>query len=113
MAKTQNIINKGIHCKIRVYGNGLIEGNNYTACLYYNPRKTDFRATATADAILVTTEKDGVTTEVATCVFDFTPEQTAQLKTGNVIFEVYDTTSQQQMKYDDAFATVRSTSINA
>ncbi len=111
MAK--NIINKGIHCKIRVYGNGLIVGNNYTACLYYNAKKEDCRATVTADAAETKVVQDGVTTTATTCVFDFTPEQTAQLKTGNVIFEVYDTTSQQQMKYDDAFATVRSTSINA
>lgn len=113
MSKTQNIINKGVHCKIRVYGSGLIAGNNYTACLYYNARKEDYRAQVSADAINVTTEKDGVTTEVATCVFDFTPEQTATLKTGNVILEVYDTDTLQQMKYDDAFATVRSTSLNA
>lgn len=81
--------------------------------LYYNARKEDYRATANADALTVTTEQDGVTTETATCIFDFTPEQTAALKTGNVILEVYDTDTLQQMKYDDAFATVRSTSLNA
>lgn len=113
MSKTQNIINKGVHCKIRVYGSGLVTGKNYTAVLYYNARKEDYRATTTADAFTVTTEQDGVTTETATCIFDFTPEQTATLKTGNVILEVYDTDTLQQMKYDDAFATVRSTSLNA
>ncbi len=113
MANTQNIINKGIHCKIRVHGSGLVAGTNYTAVLYYNARKEEYRATATADAEAVETTQNGVTTTTAACLFDFTPEQTAALKTGNAIFEVYDTTSQQQMKYDDAFATVRSTSINA
>lgn len=104
MAKT-NIINKGVHCKIRVYGSGLVAGKNYTACLYYSAKKTENRAVATAD-----TQEDTDTSTIF-CLFDFTPEQTAELKAGTAILEVYDTDTLQQMMYDDAFATVRSTSI--
>lgn len=108
-----NIINKGVHCKIRVHGDGLIAGTNYTAVLYYNPNKTEWRASATAEAEIIEKVDNGTTTQEVSCIFDFTPEQTATLKTGNVILEVYDTDTLQQMKYEDAFAIVRSTSLNA
>lgn len=98
------IINKGIHCYIRVHGSGLIVGEEYTACLYYSPKKEEFRITATS----VAEDNDG---EII-CAFNFTPEQTAQLKVGNVIFEVFDS-NYRQMKYDEQFATVRATSISA
>lgn len=98
------IINKGIRCYVRVRGNGLMAGEQYTACLYASPKKEDFRATVLAMA----EETNG---EII-CVFNFTPEQTAQLKVGNVIFEVFDS-NYRQMKYDEQFATVRATSISA
>ncbi len=109
--KTQNIINKGVHCKIRVYGSGLVTGKNYTAVLYYSPSKQEGRADVTQEAATEQQEIDGVMTEVVACVFDFTPEQTAELKTGKVIFEVYDTENKEQMMYDENYATVRSTSL--
>ncbi len=111
MSKTQNIINKGVHCKIRVYGSGLVAGTNYTAVLYYSPSKEEGRADVTQTAATEQQEIDGVTTSVVACVFDFTPEQTAQLMKGKVIFEVYDTENREQMMYDENYATVRSTSL--
>lgn len=104
MAK-RNIINKGVHCKIRVHGEGLTEGKSYTACLYYSAtHKGNFRAEVTATA--------RVSDSVLECIFDFTPDKTAALKAGNVILEIYDTTTLQQMLYDEAFAVVRSTSLS-
>lgn len=103
MAKT-NIINKGVHCKVRVYGSGLTEGKSYTACLYYSANNKDNRAEVEATA--------ATTDSAVQCVFDFTPEQTTLLKAGKAILEVYDTGSKQQMVYDDDFATVRSTSLS-
>lgn len=97
------IINKGIHCYIRVHGSGLIVGEEYTACLYYSPKKEEFRITATS----VAEDNEGE----ASCVFVFTPEQTSQLKNGNVVLEVYDS-SFRQMKYDEEFATARATSLS-
>ena len=108
-----NIINKGIHCKIQVYGSGLVTGKNYTACLYYDARKEDYRAQVSVDATDVTVKKEGVITEVAACIFDFTPEQTASLKTGKVMFEVYDTQTLKQMAYNDDFGIVRPTSLKS
>lgn len=105
------IINKGVHCKIRVHGNGLIAGTNYTAVLYYNARKDEYRATATADAVITESESNGTTTQTTQCIFDFLPEQTAALHIGNVILEVYDTATLEQMKFDDNFGIVRSTSL--
>lgn len=104
MAAEQRIINKGIQARIRVHGAGLVEGATYAAVLYYSPKHTDFRAMQTAIA-----QKIG---EDIVCLFDFTPGQTATLKSGNVIFEVYDVNTQQQMTYNDHFATVRATSLS-
>lgn len=98
------IINKGIRCYVKVHGNGLIAGEEYTACLYASPKKEEFRATAVAVA-------EDINGEIV-CSFDFTPDQTALLKVGNVIFEVFDG-NYRQMKYDEQFATVRATSISA
>lgn len=100
----ERIINKGMHAYIRVRGLGLIVDEEYTACLYYSPKKEEFRATVVAVA------KD-INGEIV-CLFDFTPEQTALLKVGNVIFEVFDS-NYRRMKYDEQFATVRATSISA
>lgn len=97
------IINKGIHCYIRVHGSGLIVGEEYTACLYYSPKKEEFRITTTS----VAEDNDGE----ASCVFIFTPEQTSQLKNGDVVLEVFDK-SLRQMKYDESFAEVRATSLS-
>lgn len=105
---TTNIINKGIHCKVRIHGSGLSAGTNYTAVLYYSASKAEYRATTTATATDTTTDSETITS----CVFDFTPEQTEQLKAGNVMLEVYDTNTLQQMVYNDTFATVRSTSLS-
>lgn len=111
MSKKSNIINKGIHCKVRSYGSGLAVGTTYTACLYYSARKTEYRAEQTAVCHLATEVVNGEETERPTCVFDFTPEQTLSLKVGNVILEIYDTATLQQMFYDDTYAEVRDTSL--
>lgn len=99
----KNVINQGVYCTINVHGSGLTVGKSYTACLYYSAKNSEYRATVTATAATVN--------NVATCVFSFTPTQTKSLKTGNVIFEVYDTDTLKQMKYDDTFGTVRATSL--
>lgn len=109
--KTNRIINQGIHCKVRSYGSGLRVGSTYTACLYYSAKKEDFRAEQTAECQLVTDIVNGEETERPTCVFDFTPEQTKALKVGNVILEIYDTDTLQQMFYDENYAEVRATSL--
>ena len=98
-----NIINKGIHAYINVHGSGLIVGEEYTACLYYSPKKEEYRISATSIAEDINGEP--------TCKFVFTPEQTSQLKNGNVVLEVFDK-SLRQMKYDEEFAEVRATSLS-
>lgn len=60
MSKKSNIINKGIHCKVRSYGSGLAVGTTYTACLYYSARKTEYRAEQTAVCQLATEVVNGV-----------------------------------------------------
>ncbi len=111
MLKTIRIINQGVHCKIWSRGSGLIVGTTYTACLYYSARKEDYRAEQTAECVLVSDIVNGEETQRPTCVFDFTPEQTKQLKVGNAILEIYDTNTLQQMFYDDNYAEVRATSL--
>lgn len=95
------IINKGISCFINVKGSGLTVGKEYVACLY-QAAKDNIRVRANA----IAESNDGVTS----CRFEFTPKQTAELKKGNCILEVYDS-SQSRMKFDDNFATVRETSL--
>ena len=47
------------------------------------------------------------------CLFDFTPEQTAELKSGSVAkLEIYDTNTKENMYFNDEYAFVRSTSLN-
>lgn len=111
MSKVKRIINQGVHCKIRSFGSGLAVGTTYTACLYYNAKKADCRAEQTAECGLVSDIVNGEETQRPTCVFDFTPEQTKQLKVGNAILEIYDTNTLQQMFYDDNYAEVRATSL--
>ena len=48
------------------------------------------------------------------CLFDFTPEQTAALKSGSVVrLEIYDTETKNSMYFNDEFAIVRATSLNS
>ena len=100
----KNIINKGVHAIIRARG-GLIVGKQYTCCLYYKAQVGEFRAEQTAEAYF----EDGV----VYCLFSFTPEQTAELKSGSVVrLEIYDTESKNSMYFNDEYAFVRSTSLN-
>ena len=101
----KNIINKGVHAIIKARG-GLITGKQYTCCLYYKAQVEEFRAEQTAEAYV----EDGV----VYCLFNFAPEQTAELKGGSVVrLEIYDTESKNSMHFNDEFAVVRATSLNA
>ena len=101
----KNIINKGIHAVIKARG-GLIDGKQYTCALYYKAQVEEFRAEQTADAYA----ENGV----VYCLFDFTPEQTAVLKGGSVVrLEIYDTETKKSMYFNDEYASVRATSLNA
>lgn len=94
-----------MHAIIKARG-GLIMGKQYTCCLYYKAQVGEFRAEQTAEAYV----EDGV----VYCLFDFTPEQTAALKSGAVVrLEIYDTESKNSMYFNDEFAIVRATSLNA
>ena len=101
----KNIINKGVHAIIKARG-GLIIGKQYTCCLYWKAQVGEFRAEQTAEAYI----EDGV----ACCIFNFAPEQTAELKSGSVVrLEIYDTESKNSMYFNDEFAVVRATSLNS
>ena len=101
----KNIINKGVHAIIRARG-GLIDGKQYTCALYYKAQVDEFRAEQTAVAV--------VSGQDVYCIFDFTPEQTAELKSGSVVrLEIYDTDSKNSMYFNDEFAVVRATSLNS
>lgn len=101
----KNIINKGVHAIIKARG-GLVTGKQYTCCLYWKAQVGEFRAEKTAEAYL----EDGV----VYCLFDFTPEQTAALKSGSVVrLEIYDTENKNTMYFNDEYAVVRATSLNA
>lgn len=101
----KNIINKGVHAIIKARG-GLIMGKQYTCCLYWKAQVGEFRAEKTAEAYV----EDGV----IYCLFNFTPEQTAELKSGSVVrLEIYDTESKNSMYFNDEFAVVRATSLNS
>lgn len=107
-----NIINKGVHCKIRAYGSGLVVGTTYTACLYAKANIKEMRAETTTTAVMTQDVVNGQEVQRPTCVFDFTPEKTAALKVGSVILEIYDTENLQQMSYNDNYAIVRATSLS-
>ena len=66
----------------------------------------EFRAEKTAESYI----EDGV----VYCLFNFAPEQTAELKSGSVVrLEIYDTESKNSMYFNDEFAVVRATSLNS
>lgn len=101
----KNIINKGVHAIIKARG-GLLTGKQYTCCLYWKAQVGEFRAEQTAEAYL----EDSV----VYCLFNFAPEQTAELKSGSVVrLEIYDTESKNSMYFNDEFAVVRATSLNS
>ena len=101
----KNIINKGIHAIIRAHGDGLRVGKQYTCALYYKAQVEDYRAEQTVEAVM--SGKD------VYCIFDFTPEQTAELKSNSVVkLEIYDTNTKENMYFNDEYAFVRSTSLN-
>ena len=101
----KNIINKGVHAIIKARG-GLIDGKQYTCALYYKAQVGEFRAEQTAEAY--------AENSIVYCLFDFTPEQTAELKSGSVVrLEIYDTESKNSMYFNDEFALVRATSLNS
>ena len=101
----KNIINKGVRAIIKARG-VLIVGKQYTCCLYWKAQVGEFRAEKTGEAYLM----DGV----VYCLFNFAPEQTAELKSGSVVrLEIYDTESKNSMYFNDEFAVVRATSLNS
>ena len=102
----KNIINKGVHAIIRAHGYGLTVGKQYTCCLYYKAQVDGYRAEQTAEAV--------VSGQDVYCIFDFTPEQTAALKSGDAVrLEIYDTDNKNTMYFNDEYAVVRATSLNA
>ena len=102
----KNIINKGVHAIIRAHGDGLTVGKQYTCCLYYKAQVDEFRAEQTSEAV--------VSGQDVYCIFDFMPEQTAVLKSGSVvILEIYDTENKNTMYFNNEYAVVRATSLNA
>ena len=102
----KNIINKGVHAIIRAHGDGLMVGKQYTCALYYKAQVEDYRAEQTADAVM--------SGQDVYCIFDFTPEQTAVLKSGSVVrMDIYDTETKKSMYFNDEYAVVRATSLNA
>ena len=102
----KNIINKGVHAIIRAHGDGLTVGRQYTCCLYYKAQVDGYRAEQKADAV--------VSGQDVYCIFDFTPEQTAALKSGSVVrLEIYDTETKNSMYFNDEYAVVRATSLNS
>lgn len=105
-----NIINKGIRARITIAGGNFILGKEYTCTLYHGVKFPDGRATVTAIAQEIT-NADGVTKTA--CVFVFEPEDTAKLKAGTVILEVYDNGSLEQMSFVENFATIRANSVSS
>lgn len=99
-----NIINKGIAQTIKVHGSDLKSGNKYTCVLYTSYKYGDKYKIKTE----TTCSLNGLD---PTCIFKFTPEQTLQLKSGVVIFELYNA-DKDLMKYIENFAMVRNTSLN-
>ena len=94
-----------MHAIIRARG-VLTVGKQYTCCLYYKPQVGEFRAEQTAVAV--------VSGQEVYCIFDFTPEQTAALKSGSVvILEIYDTENKNTMYFNNEYAVVRATSLNS
>ena len=99
------IINKGIRARVVVRVRAFVIGSEYTCVLYRKSKDEENRITAIATA----QEIDGK----PTCVFVFEPEQTASMKAGEAILEVYDHKTLEQMYYKEKFCTFRSTSLSA
>ena len=97
------IINKGIEYPLIASGNEFIVGTEYTCTLYRSAKDESNRA-----SVVVTAQEIG---GIPTCAFVFSPTQTASLKTGDVILEIYDNVTLKQMVYKEGFAQVRATSI--
>ena len=97
------IINKGIEYPIVADGGEFVVGTEYTCTLYRSAKDSQNRASVA----VVAQEVGGV----PTCNFIFTPTQTAGLKTGSVIMEIYDNQTLKQMFYKEEFTEVRATSI--
>ena len=104
------LINKGIRARITVRGGNIEVGKEYMCTLYRGVKDLDGRATVSATSILLP-NKEGK--DVPTCVFIFEPADTARLKAGIVILEVYDKGTLEQMSFVEKFATVRANSISA
>lgn len=97
------IINKGIEYPILANGDEFAVGTEYTCTLYRSAKDKENRASV----VVVAQEVGGV----PTCNFVFSPSQTAGLKTGSVIMEIYDNVTLKQMFYKEEFTEVRATSI--
>jgi ABC-type uncharacterized transport system substrate-binding protein len=98
------IINKGIRARIVVKVSAFVAGNEYTCVLYRKPKDDENRITAIATAVEIG--------DKPTCVFVFEPEQTAKMKAGEAILEVYDHSTLEQMYFKEDFCTFRSTSLS-
>lgn len=97
------IINKGIEYPVVADGNEFLIGTQYTCTIYRSAKDKESRMSVT-----VTAEDVG---GVPTCDFVFSPKQTAELKTGPVIMEIYDNAELKKMFYKEKFTEVRATSI--
>lgn len=100
-----NLINKGIRARVTARGGNFVEGKEYSCTLYYSAKSQDGRATAIATATNIMGD--------ITCEFVFEPNQTAQLKAGNVILEIFDTNTLEKMYFVDNYATVRANSLSS
>lgn len=99
----KKIINKGAKCTINVTGDKLVEGDTYTAVLYYDARNSVNRAMAQAIA--------EVLGDSIMLIFEFSSEETDKLKVGPVIFEFY-SDEEKELSYIENFAQVRATSLS-
>lgn len=103
--KDKAIINQGLHAVIEALGGNYIVGKEYTCTLYASVNDKEHRASVTAQAQEVGGE--------VVIVFDFTPEQTMQLRRGNCILEIYDPVTLTEMAFDEEFAEVRPNSVSS
>jgi ABC-type uncharacterized transport system substrate-binding protein len=99
------VINQGLHKIISVTGGNYIVGKEYTCTLYASTNDQEHRASVTTTA----QELGGK----VVLVFDFTPEQTMQLRKGNCILEIFDPVSLQEMAFNNEFADVRPNSVSS
>lgn len=99
------VINKGIDFSVRAFGMDIVQGTQYTCVLYQSAQLVGGRAEVTQSAV-ANTQGDG-----GECVFAFSEAQTAELREGKCILEIYETNGKSTMVYKDDFAIVRSTSL--